>query len=122
MLREAVDGAVFLINSPFGPDRVWDELPRTMQAELIRKHIRLYVIDADRWRSTRAWRAAINTIMQTCFFAISGVLPRDEAIAKIKGCHPGDLRPERERTRRAAISRLSTAPLEHLLKSCCRRR
>ena len=84
MLDEAADGAVFLLNSPFGPAEVWDELPRTMQADLIRKHIRLYVIDADRVAIEAGMPGRINTIMQTCFFAISGVLPRDEAIARIK--------------------------------------
>ena len=84
MLDEATDGAVFLLNSPFGPGDVWDELPRTMQEELIRKHIRLYVIDADRVAIEAGMPGRINTIMQTCFFAISGVLPRDEAIAQIK--------------------------------------
>ena len=84
MLREAVDGAVFLLNSPFGPDRIWDELPASMQAELIRKRIRLYVIDADAVAADAGMAGRINTIMQTCFFAISGVLPREEAIAKIK--------------------------------------
>ena len=84
MLDEATDGAVFLLNSPFGPGDVWGELPRTMQEELIRKHIRLYVIDADRVAIEAGMPGRINTIMQTCFFAISGVLPRDEAIAQIK--------------------------------------
>jgi pyruvate-ferredoxin/flavodoxin oxidoreductase len=84
MLREAVDGAVFLLNSPFGPAEVWDQLPRGMQEELIRKHIRLYVIDADRVASEAGMAGRINTVMQTCFFAISGVLPRDEAIQRIK--------------------------------------
>ncbi len=85
MLREAVNGAVFLLNSPFGPDRVWDELPRRMQEDLIRKRIRLYVIDADTVAVEAGMAGRINTIMQTCFFAISGVLPREEAIRKIKG-------------------------------------
>jgi pyruvate-ferredoxin/flavodoxin oxidoreductase len=84
MLDEATEGAVFLLNSPFAPADVWDELPRTMQADLIRKHIRLYVIDADRVAIDAGMPGRINTIMQTCFFAISGVLPRDEAIARIK--------------------------------------
>jgi pyruvate-ferredoxin/flavodoxin oxidoreductase len=84
MLREAVDGAVFLLNSPFGPDQVWDELPRTMQETMIRKRIRFYVIDADKVADAAGMSGRINTIMQTCFFAISGVLPRDEAIKKIK--------------------------------------
>src|SRR5918993_1370908 len=85
MLREAVDGAVFLLNSPFGPDDVWDELPRTLQADIIRKRIRFYVIDADAVAADAGMAGRINTIMQTCFFAISGVLPRNEAIRKIKG-------------------------------------
>jgi len=75
---------VFLLNSPFGPDRVWDELPRHMQEDLIRKRIRLYVIDADVVAADAGMAGRVNTIMQTCFFAISGVLPRDEAIRKIK--------------------------------------
>ena len=82
MLDEATDGAVFLLNSPFAPGDVWDN-SRTMQEELIRKHIRLYVIDADRVAIDAGMPGRINTIMQTCFFAISGV-PRDEAIARIK--------------------------------------
>src|SRR4051812_9490645 len=85
MLASAMDEAVFLLNSPFGPDRVWDELPAAMQADLIRKRIRFYVIDADAVAASAGMAGRINTIMQTCFFAISGVLPRDEAIAKIKG-------------------------------------
>jgi pyruvate-ferredoxin/flavodoxin oxidoreductase len=84
MLREAVDGAVFLLNSPFGPADVWDELPRTLQADIIRKRIRFYVIDADTVATEAGMAGRINTIMQTCFFAISGVLPRNEAIRKIK--------------------------------------
>jgi pyruvate-ferredoxin/flavodoxin oxidoreductase len=85
MLREAVDGAVFLLNSPFGPDRVWEELPTTMQEALIRKRIRLFVIDADAVAADAGMAGRVNTIMQTCFFAVSGVLPREEAIRKIKG-------------------------------------
>jgi len=84
MLREAVDGAVFLLNSPYGAAEVWERFPRPMQEDLIRKRIRLYVIDADRVAADAGMAGRINTIMQTCFFAISGVLPRDEAIRKIK--------------------------------------
>ena len=84
MLDEATDGAVFLLNSPFGPETVWNELPRAMQEVLIRKHVRFYVIDADRVAEAAGMPGRINTIMQTCFFAISGVLPRDEAVARIK--------------------------------------
>jgi pyruvate-ferredoxin/flavodoxin oxidoreductase len=84
MLCEATDGAVFLLNSPYAAGEVWDQLPRRMQDELIRKRIRLYVIDADRVATDTGMGGRLNTIMQTCFFAISGVLPRDEAIRKIK--------------------------------------
>ena len=84
LLREATDGAVLLVNSPFGPEAVWDQLPRGVQEDLIRKQIRLFVIDGDRVAVEAGMAGRINTIMQTCFFAISGVLPRDEAIARIK--------------------------------------
>jgi pyruvate-ferredoxin/flavodoxin oxidoreductase len=84
MLREATTGAVFLLNSPYGPDDVWDQLPRRLQEDLIRKGIRLYVIDADKVAAAAGMGGRVNTIMQTCFFAISGVLPRDEAIQQIK--------------------------------------
>jgi len=84
MLREAIDGAVFLVNSPFGPDEVWDQLPRAVQQEIIDKHLRLYVIDADKVAVEAGMAGRVNTVMQTCFFAISGVLPRETAIAKIK--------------------------------------
>jgi pyruvate-ferredoxin/flavodoxin oxidoreductase len=84
MLRNATDGAVFLLNSPFGPGEVWDHLPRKMQEDLIRKHIRLFVIDADTVAAETGMGGRVNTIMQTCFFAIAGVLPREEAIEKIK--------------------------------------
>ena len=84
MLREAAPGAVFLLNSPFAAEAVWDELPRPMQAGLIRQRIQLYVIDADAVAAETGLGGRLNTIMQTCFFAISGVLPREEAITKIK--------------------------------------
>ena len=84
MLREATTGAVFVLNSPFGPNEVWDRLPRAMQEALVRKRIRLYVINADRVAEETGMGGRVNTIMQTCFFAISGVLPRDEAMRKIK--------------------------------------
>jgi pyruvate-ferredoxin/flavodoxin oxidoreductase len=84
LLDEATDGAVFLLNSPFGPDRVWNELPRSTQETLIRKRIRCHVIDADRVAADAGMPGRINTVMQTCFFALSGVVPREEAIARIK--------------------------------------
>jgi pyruvate-ferredoxin/flavodoxin oxidoreductase len=84
MLDKAADGAVFLLNSPVGPDKVWDELPEPVQQQIIDKNIEFYVIDATTVARNVGMGRRINTIMQTCFFALSGVLPRDEAIAKIK--------------------------------------
>ena len=84
MLDYAVPGAVFLLNAPFGPEEVWDHLPREMQQQIIEKNIKFYVIDAYKVAKETGMGVRINTIMQTCFFAISGVLPREEAIGKIK--------------------------------------
>ena len=84
MLRYAEPGATFLLNSPFGPEEAWDQLPRPVQAAIIKKHIKFYVIDAYEVEKETGMGMRINTVMQTCFFAISGVLPREEAIAQIK--------------------------------------
>ena len=84
VLKAAAPGATFLLNSPFGPEEVWDHLPRTVQRELIEKKLRFFVIDGYTVAKETGMGGRINTIMQTCFFAISGVLPRDEAIAAIK--------------------------------------
>jgi pyruvate-ferredoxin/flavodoxin oxidoreductase len=84
VLEPAVDGAVFLLNAPFAADEVWARLPREVQQQLIDKRIRFYTIDASAVARQAGMGGRINTIMQTCFFAISGVLPRDEAIAQIK--------------------------------------
>jgi pyruvate-ferredoxin/flavodoxin oxidoreductase len=84
MLEKAADGATFLLNSPFGPEEVWDHLPRELQKTILAKNVKLYVIDAYKVARDTGMGVRINTIMQTCFFAISGVLPRDEAIEKIK--------------------------------------
>ena len=84
MLSLAKPGATFLLNSPFGPDDVWDELPLTVQQAIIEKGIKLHVIDAADVAQKTGMAGRINTIMQTCFFALSGVLPPDEAIAQIK--------------------------------------
>ena len=84
VLKEAAPGATFLLNSPYGPAEVWDHLPRTAQREIIEKKLRFFVIDGYTVAKETGMGGRINTIMQTCFFAISGVLPRDEAIAAIK--------------------------------------
>ncbi|WP_322506934.1 pyruvate:ferredoxin (flavodoxin) oxidoreductase [Anaerolinea sp.] len=82
--RYAKPGAVFLLNSIYGPDEVWDHLPREVQKDIIEKKLKFYVIDAYEVANRTGMGQRINTIMQTCFFAISGVLPREQAIAEIK--------------------------------------
>jgi pyruvate-ferredoxin/flavodoxin oxidoreductase len=84
MLSALVDGGVFLVNSPFGPDEVWEHLPREVQTQLIAKRARFYVIDAYQVARDTGMGSRMNTIMQVCFFAISKVLPRDEAIEAIR--------------------------------------
>jgi pyruvate-ferredoxin/flavodoxin oxidoreductase len=84
VLAAAAEGATFLLNSPFAATEVWAKLPRPVQAEIIRKRIRFYCINAYEVARANNMGTRINTIMQTCFFAISGVLPRAEAILKIK--------------------------------------
>jgi pyruvate-ferredoxin/flavodoxin oxidoreductase len=84
VLEYAAPGAVFLLNSPFSKEEVWDHLPCEVQKTLIEKRIRFYVIDALAVATVTGMKGRINTVMQTCFFAISGVLPKDEAIAAIK--------------------------------------
>ncbi len=84
VLEHAAEGAVFLLNAPYPADRIWDHLPEEVQHQLIDKRIRFFAIDASEVARLTGMGGRINTIMQTCFFAISGVLPREEAIAKIK--------------------------------------
>ena len=84
MLAKARPGAVFLLNSPGPPQAAWDGLPRAMQEQMIAKGIRFYVIDAYAVAAASGMGRRINTVMQTCFFAISGVLPPEEAVARIK--------------------------------------
>ncbi len=84
VLKYAMPGAVFLLNSIYGPDEVWDQLPEETQKSIIEKELRFYVIDAYEVAGQTGMGGRINTIMQTCFFAISGVLPREQAIQEIK--------------------------------------
>jgi pyruvate-ferredoxin/flavodoxin oxidoreductase len=84
LLANARPGGTFLLNSPYGPDQVWEQLPRELQTGLIEKKQKLYVIDATRVALESGMPGRTNTIMQTCFFALANVLPRDAAIAKIK--------------------------------------
>ena len=84
MLPNLINGGTFLLNSPYGPNEVWEHLPRQLQQQLIEKQAKFYVIDGYTVAKDTGMGGRMNTIMQTCFFAISGVLPRAEAIAAIK--------------------------------------
>jgi pyruvate-ferredoxin/flavodoxin oxidoreductase len=85
LLRNAEVGATFLLNTPFSKEIVFSKIPTKVQNEIIEKKIKLFIIDAATVAKDSGMGRRINTVMQTCFFAISGILPRDEAIAKIKG-------------------------------------
>jgi pyruvate-ferredoxin/flavodoxin oxidoreductase len=84
MLSSLVEGGVFLLNSPFRPEEVWDHLPHQVQQQLIQKKAKFFVIDAYQVARDTGMGSRMNTIMQVCFFAISKVLPREEAIEAIR--------------------------------------
>jgi pyruvate-ferredoxin/flavodoxin oxidoreductase len=84
MLEFASDGATFLLNSPYGKDEVWSKLTGQVQKHIVDKKIQFYVIDATTVARDTGMNGRINTIMQTCYFALSGVLPREDAIKQIK--------------------------------------
>lgn len=84
VLSAATQGATFLLNSPYPPDQVWEHLPLEVQEEIVRKDLKVYTINANQVARESGMGGRINTVMQTCFFALSGVLPREEGIAQIK--------------------------------------
>jgi pyruvate-ferredoxin/flavodoxin oxidoreductase len=84
LLAHAAPGGVFLLNTPAPPEQVWDTLPQVLRAQILEKRLQLWVIDAYAVAAEAGMGRRINTIMQTCFFAISGILPKDEAIVAIK--------------------------------------
>ncbi len=84
MLKIAEPGATFLLNSPHGPEEVWDHLPQEVQEQILEKGLKFYVVDAYDVALRAEMGTRINTVMQTCFFALADVLPREEAIEKIK--------------------------------------
>jgi len=84
MLSMAVPGATFLLNSPYGPDEVWDHLPVEVQRQILDKRLRFYVVDAYRVAREAEMGVRINTVMQTCFFKLANIIPADEAIGHIK--------------------------------------
>ncbi|MGH7895407.1 MAG: pyruvate:ferredoxin (flavodoxin) oxidoreductase, partial [Candidatus Binatia bacterium] len=84
VLAVADPGATVLLNSPYGPGQVWDRLPREVQHTILDRRLRLFVIDGDRVAHDAGMGGRVNTVMQTCFFALAGVLPEVEAVAAIK--------------------------------------
>ncbi len=95
-VKNVKKGGTFLLNSPFSKDEIWDHLPKEIQQEIIDRDVNLYVVDASRVAHKAKLGRRTNTVLQTCFFAISGILPKDEAIQKIKDAivksysHKGD--------------------------------
>ncbi|MGE5460525.1 MAG: pyruvate:ferredoxin (flavodoxin) oxidoreductase, partial [Solirubrobacterales bacterium] len=84
VLEAAEQGATFLLNSPYGPDDVWEHLPLEVQRSIVDKELRFYVVDAQKIATEVGLGSRVNTVLQTCFFALSGVLERDQAIEAIK--------------------------------------
>jgi pyruvate-ferredoxin/flavodoxin oxidoreductase len=84
MLKNAEPGGTFLLNSPYGADEVWDQIPEEVQQQIIDKKLKFYVIDGSAIAEKAGMGGRINTVMQTAFFKISGVLPEDQAIDLIK--------------------------------------
>ncbi len=84
MLKEAIEGATFLLNTKISKDEVWESLPEKVQKDLIERKMKFYIIDAYKVANETGMGARINTIMQTCFFAISNIFPKEEAIELIK--------------------------------------
>jgi pyruvate-ferredoxin/flavodoxin oxidoreductase len=84
MLKDVLPGGTFLLNSLYGPEEVWDNIPKKVQQGIIAKKLKFYVIDGYKVAEQTGMGERVNTIMQTCFFAISNVLPKEEAIQQIK--------------------------------------
>ncbi|MCP4120718.1 MAG: pyruvate:ferredoxin (flavodoxin) oxidoreductase, partial [Bacteroidetes bacterium] len=84
MVDDLLPGGVFLVNAPFKKEEIWDKFPRSVQKQIIEKNIKIFFIDAQEVAKNSGMGRRINTVMQTCFFAISGVLPKEDAIVAIK--------------------------------------
>lgn len=84
LLKNAEQGATFLLNAPYEKENVWSMLPRSFQEQVIEKQIKLFAIDASKVARETGMGTRINTILQTCFFAIAGILPKEDAIQRIK--------------------------------------
>ena len=121
-LAAAAPGATVLVNSPYAPDRVWDELPRDVQQQIIDKRLKLHVIDASDVASGLGLGSRVNTILQTCFFALSGVMPRDHAIDAIKKATEKTYARKGQGDRPEELRRRSTARWRTCTRSACRRK
>jgi len=84
VLSVAAEGATFLLNSPYGPDEVWEHLPEPTRRHIVDKHLRMFVVDGYRVAKEAGLGTRVNTVLQTCFFAIADILPPDEAVSAIK--------------------------------------
>jgi pyruvate-ferredoxin/flavodoxin oxidoreductase len=84
IVQKIKKGGILLLNSPYSKDEVWDQLPQSVQEEIIKKEVKFFAIDATKVANMLGLGKRTNTLLQTCFFAISGILPKDEAILKIK--------------------------------------
>ena len=101
VLEVAAEGATVLVNTPYGPDEVWDRLPVEAQEQVLAKRLRLHCVNASAVARRVGMAGRINTVMQTCFFDLAGVLPRDEALRAPEGRRPDHLRQARQRRRPA---------------------
>jgi pyruvate-ferredoxin/flavodoxin oxidoreductase len=129
VLSVAAAGATVLINSPYRPEEVWDRLPVEVQEVILAKSLRLYAIDAASVARAAGLGGRINTVMQTCFFALSGVLPTEEAIARLKDAiaasygKRGDLVVERNTAAvDTAVAQLHSIPVPELVTATAHRR
>ncbi|HEY4798028.1 MAG TPA: 2-oxoacid:acceptor oxidoreductase family protein, partial [Bacteroidia bacterium] len=84
ILKTAEEGATFLLNTPYDKEEVWNKLPKHIQEEIIEKKIKFYVVDASKVAREAGMGSRVNTILQTCFFAIAGILSKEDAIKRIK--------------------------------------
>lgn len=96
LLRNIKKGGTFLLNAPYSKDEIWEKLPEKLQQDIVENELEFYVVDATKVAHEAKLGKRTNTVLQTCFFAISGVLPKEEAIEKIKNAivksysHKGD--------------------------------
>ena len=96
MINDLKKGGTFLLNSPYSKDEIWDQLPEEMQEHLIENEVNFYIVDASKVAQEANLGKRTNTVLQTCFFAISGVLPKKRPLQKIKDAivksysHKGD--------------------------------